>query len=689
MAAGKEFQTLIRIAGEIDPSTQSAVKNAVKKLQQLEEATLEAAGASTKLAKKISDQNEELAEAKKKYADYVVSGEKGTKQAKELAKKIKALSSDMKDNEKTLKKATDAADKLTGGLDDVGDSAKKSGEGFTVMKGAISDLVSKGIQKLISGCVNAAKSIAGLADSTREYREDMGKLETAWESAGKSTETATALYKDFYSVLGEEDRSVEAVNHLAKFVDTEKDLQKWTNIATGVWGTFGDSLPIEGLTEAANETAKVGKVTGVLADALTWAGIDEERFNKMLEKANSEQERAKLITNALNATYKEAAENYRENNASIIEARKANSDYTDVLATLGEKIEPITTKVREGFTRILEKALELVNGVDFAALGEKIDNAFANFIDNVLPKVQSAIEWIGNHKDVITAIGVAIGVVSAALGVLNVVLAAQSAIMMANPVTWIVLGIVAAVTALVAIIAVCIKHWDDIKAAASSALNWIKDTWSGIATWIDTKVVQPVANFFSNLWDKISEGASNLVSGIKDFFVTGFQSLVAIVKGPVNSIIGIVNGAIRAINGIGFDIPDWVPVIGGKKFSIDIPEIQLLATGGFTDGPSIAGEAGTEAVISFDPAYRTANLAYWAQAGRMLGATASDTGFALSGSASGSTTIDMGGVTFAPNIQISGKADKESVVQAIEAEYPEFLDMLERWLYERGLPVYG
>ena len=180
---------------------------------------------------------------------------------------IKKLASELNDNEKSLKDAQDAAEKLAGGLRKTGKSAEDAEDGFTVMRGAAADLVARGISALASACVNAVKSIAGLAESTREYREDMGKLETAFEAAGQSTDLATETYKNFYSVLGEEDRSVEAVNHLAKFVETEKDMQKWTDICAGVWGTFGDSLPIEGLTEAANETAKVGQVTGVLADA--------------------------------------------------------------------------------------------------------------------------------------------------------------------------------------------------------------------------------------------------------------------------------------------------------------------------------------------------------------------------------------------------------------------------------------
>ena len=114
------------------------------------------------------------------------------------------------------------------------------------------------------------------------------------------------------------------------------------------------------------------------------------------------------------------------------------------------------------------------------------------------------------------------------------------------------------------------------------------------------------------------------------------------------------------------------------------------ATGGFTNGFSIAGEDPrypVEAVISFNPAYREENLSYWAMAGRMLGADASD--FFLGGGGGGHTTIDMGGVTFAPNITINGNPDKATIMEAIEEEYPEFLDMLEGYFAERMGVVYA
>lgn len=680
--AGKEFRTTVSINGELDASIQKAFAAVADRLVEAQKAAVATASATEKLSAVIDKQSEELEAAKQAYTDYILGGEKSRKKAKELANNIKKLAKELDENEEQLTEAQEAAEKLAGGLKKTGKEAEGAKDGFTVMRGAAAQLVAKGIEKVAEACVNAVKSIAGLAESTREYREDMGKLETAFKSAGKSTELATETYKNFYSVLGEEDRSVEAVNHLAQFVATEKDMQKWTDICAGVWGTFGDSLPIEGLTEAANETVKVGEVTGVLADALNWAGVSQEDFQKYLDKCTNEQERATYVTEMLNSLYGDAAAVYKETNESIIDARKANSEYTDTVAKMGEIIEPITTKVQEGFTLILQKVLDLVAGGDIEAFGEKVDEAFGSFVDNVLPKIVSAIDWIGNNTGLLTGIAVAIGVVAGAIGVMNTVMAIQNAIFWASPVPWIVMGIIAAIAALIAIIVVCVKNWDKIKAAAQSAVEWIVNAWNTVAAWINENVVQPIAGFFSNLWTGITDG----IRGIVDFFRTAFESLAGIVKSPINAVVSIINGAIDGINSIGFDIPDWVPVIGGKAFNLNIPKLPMLATGGFTNGVSIAGEAGTEAVISFDPSYREQNLSYWAQAGRMLDADESD--FSLGGSGGG-TSIDMGGVTFAPNITVTGHADKESIMEAIEAEYPEFIDMLEQWLFERGRVVYA
>ena len=732
MPKGKEFETIIQVAGEVEPSVQKSFSAAAKRLEDMKDAVKAAASATDKLSITMSEQSNELEQAKRKYMDYVLSGEKSSKQAKDLAKKIKQLSGDLKGNKSRMSAAEKAADKLAGELDGVGDAAKEGEKGLSVMDVALGNLAANGVTALVSKAADAVKSVYGLAESTREYREDMGKLETAWESAGKTTELATSTYKEFYSVLGEEDRSVEAVNHLAKFVETEKDMKKWTDIAAGVWGTFGDSLPIEGLTEAANETAKVGEVTGVLADALNWAGVNQEEFQTYLDKCADEQERAAYITEMLNVLYSDAAASYRENNESIIESRKATSDYTDSLAEMGEKIEPVTTAVQEGLNKILKKALDLADRVDFNALADKI----VTLTDKAIVLAEDGFGWLRENADWLVptitglvsafaafkVIGGAVtmftkltGVVSKVSGVIKVATTAGGALkgvlgLISGPVGWVALAIGALVAAGVALY----KNWDKVKAKAIEFGNKINQIWTGIANWV-TGAIDKIGQYFplfggylSGWWTNIQAAVDNvkgIFQGVIDFvsnvfsgnwsaawdnviqiFGNIFGMIGNIASAPINGLIGLVNKAIDGINSIGIDLPDW---LGGKSFSFNIPkipEIPTFATGGFTNGVSIAGEAGTEAIISFDSRYREANLSYWAQAGRMLGADASD--FSLGGSGGG-TVIDMGGVTFAPNITVTGHADKETIMQAIEDEYPEFVDMLEQWLIERGRLVYA
>lgn len=173
--------------------------------------------------------------------------------------------------------------------------------------------------------------------------------------------------------------------------------------------------------------------------------------------------------------------------------------------------------------------------------------------------------------------------------------------------------------------------------------------------------------------------------------IPGMKGLASILE-PLAGVLGTIVGWIAKVVGWVAQGLTWVVdlVFGDSAGDIaNAAEINGYATGGFTNGLSIAGEDPrypTEAVISFNPAYRSENLSYWAEAGRMLGADMSD--FSLGGS-TGGTSYYMGGVTFAPNITISGNADKQTIMEAIEEEYPEFIDMLEEWFAGRGVPVYG
>ena len=146
--------------------------------------------------------------------------------------------------------------------------------------------------------------------------------------------------------------------------------------------------------------------------------------------------------------------------------------------------------------------------------------------------------------------------------------------------------------------------------------------------------------------------------GIKRIFGNVFDGLITLCKVPINAVIALINKAISGVNALGIKIPDWVPKLGGKNFSINIPAIPMLKYGGFTNGPSIAGEAGREAVISFQKSARAQNLATWAEAGRLLGVGERELAPLEMPEGSGGEAATY---TFAPQIIIQGSADSETV----------------------------
>lgn len=269
-----------------------------------------------------------------------------------------------------------------------------------------------------------------------------------------------------------------------------------------------------------------------------------------------------------------------------------------------------------------------------------------------------------------------------------------------------------AIGAIVAAGVLLYKNWDTVKEKAGELGDKLDAIWSTV-TGAVTNMIDIVGEkfplfggFLNGWWQSISDvvgSVKGIFTGVIDFidnvfagnwsgawdsivdiFGNVFGAIVGIAKAPINGVIGIINGAIDSINGIGFDIPDWVPLIGGKKFSVNIPNLPMLGTGGFTAGPSISGEAGTEAVISFNQRYREQNLSYWAKAGQMLGAAPED--FSLSGSYGGDTFIEFGG--FNPQITINGDAKKQDVLEAIREAYPEFIDMMREFFREEMEPQY-
>ena len=145
----------------------------------------------------------------------------------------------------------DSTKDLTDALNDVGGASEKASGGLSSMTVAMGNLISSGIQAAASAVADLVSSLWNLDESTEEYRRAQGRLNTAFEAAGYGADTAQQAYKAFYGILGDTDTATEASQLLAQLAESEEDVATWTEIAAGVSGTFGDSLPIEGLIEAA------------------------------------------------------------------------------------------------------------------------------------------------------------------------------------------------------------------------------------------------------------------------------------------------------------------------------------------------------------------------------------------------------------------------------------------------------
>lgn len=266
---------------------------------------------------------------------------------------------------------------------------EKKGKGVAATLGNGIKTAGKWGAAMVGGAAAGVGALSSVAENTREYRTEMGKLDTAFTTNKFTAADAKQTYSDLYAVVGDSGQATEAANHLSLLCDSTKDLQSWTEICTGVYGQFGDSLPIEGLTEAANETAKVGQVTGPLADALNWMGVSEDEFNEKLAKCSSEQERQQLITSTLTSLYSDASAQYKETNGDVMESNRAHQQLSDTMAQIGAVAEPVLNSLIGLGGKLLERLSPIIEGV-----ADSLAPALINICEEVAPIIVSMLEQI-------------------------------------------------------------------------------------------------------------------------------------------------------------------------------------------------------------------------------------------------------------------------------------------------------
>ena len=294
------------------------------------------------------------------------------------------------------------------------ETAKKSGSGIGKAMAAAGKAVAVGLKAAVAGVAALGAAVVGVAESTREFRTEQAMLKTAFEASGGSAELAKETYGELYSVLGDSGKATEAALHLAKLTSNEKALGQYTNILTGVYAKFGNSLPTEGLAEAINHSAQLGEVQGVLADALEWSGVSLDDFNTQLFMCNDEAEREALIRETLNGLYGEAGEAYKQNASDIIAANNAQLAMTEGLAACGAAVEPLITLFKVGLANALQGLipgfeeltgglLDVVNGVEGGQ--ERMSGAIQAIVDSLLNTITNALPLVLQMGiDILTAL---------------------------------------------------------------------------------------------------------------------------------------------------------------------------------------------------------------------------------------------------------------------------------------------
>lgn len=317
-------------------------------------------GQTDRARKRLEELADALEENRKEFGDNSEAVLKAQNAYNKQVAVVNKLESQMNDTraamnrmEREMKEVEDAAEDMADGLEEAGQEAVRAkvslGDVFRI--GATAGMV----QSMVDG-------ISSLVDSTSEYRKVMGTLNTSSQKAGYTAEQTAETYNQLYGILGDNQSAATAAANLQALGLSQEQLKKMTDGAIGAWATYGDSIPIDGLAEAINETIKAGTVTGSFADVLNWAGTSEDEFNAKLETAGSEAERVNLVLEELaNQGLMDAAESWRLNNEEILAANEATAALEETAGRLGTMLSPIVTKLKEGLNAILSTVLDLIS----------------------------------------------------------------------------------------------------------------------------------------------------------------------------------------------------------------------------------------------------------------------------------------------------------------------------------------
>lgn len=473
---------------------------------------------------------ETLKTAEQQVQEQFRRGEVSEEQVRALKREIEATAQKLEGYKTAVKETAEEID----GLGDKSRAAKNAAEG---LGDTMDNIANTGLATLTGLVTAVAGALAAAAESTREYRREIGKLNTAFEDNGHSGEAALSTYRELQGVLGETDQAVEAASHLAALTDAEENLAVWTgDILPGVYARWGASLPLENLTEAANLAVKNCEVSSGLADALDWAGVSSEDFAEQLEACNTEQERQALIQETLVGLYGEASAAYKENNADVIAANQANEKWTASLAQVGATVEPLLTQIKSTSAELLTNIVPIIQGLlnNLPAVAVALGGIAAALVSYKVAAIAATAAEQGMTLAQYAA--------AAAQKVLN-------AAMEANPIGLVILAITALVTAFVYLWNNCeefrefwINLWEKIKETALKVADALKE------------LPQKIYNAIKGAIDKVQKWGSDMVSKAKTAASNMVSRATSTLKELPGKVWSAISGAIQRVTQWGTDM---------------------------------------------------------------------------------------------------------------------------------------
>ena len=308
------------------------------------------------------------------------------------------LNDELSENDKLLKEAEDSADGCAKSIDGYGKAVKDAAgktddldDGLGGIGGALKGLRNEDGSFNLGGVTSALSNLKGLlvggaivtgakavkdaifeiVESTEEYRKIMGTLEVSSAAAGYTAEETAQVYQELQAVLGDTQTAATATANLQALGLAQEDLKVLIDEVIGAWATYGDSIPIDSLSEAVNETVQAGKVTGVFADVLNWAGVNEDEFNEKLAACADQSERAQLVLVQLaNQGLRETGQAWKDANQDIMEMNRSQEELNAAMARLGELLTPIaagiigfTADIVEGVTAAITAISDLISKI--------------------------------------------------------------------------------------------------------------------------------------------------------------------------------------------------------------------------------------------------------------------------------------------------------------------------------------